>query len=524
MGGLAVLLWAERVLLSSAVHRWFGPEAPGLGGALALADNWRFRFALTFAVLLVVLATVRADARLAAVNRAVQRVPLRLPWVAAHAAAVAALGLLEFVYTSGALPFLRPLLPELAMASAALALAAGLVALAPAALWARAARALGRLWLYAAAAAAAAVLAIYWSERLWAPTAALTFNVVRLLLLPLLPGLHTDGTALIIGTESFAVQIFDVCSGLEGVGLMAVFCAALLFVFRREFIFPRALLVVPVALLMVFVLNAVRIAALVLIGNAGFPEVALTGFHSQAGWLAFNLTAGLVALGSARLGWLSRARPLPRTASTHNPTAVYLLPYLAVLAVGMFAASLSSGFDTLYWLRPVAAALALCWSWPRLTGVDWRFSWRGPTVGVAVFALWIGTARLLTQPAGAPAALLALPAWMRDGWLIARVGAAVLTVPIAEELAYRGYLLRRLQSSDFESVPFTGLHLFPVMVTSVIFGASHGALWPAGLVAGFGYAALLRRTGQLGEAVAAHATTNALLAAYVLSAGQWQLW
>jgi hypothetical protein len=34
---------------------------------------------------------------------------------------------------------------------------------------------------------------------------------------------------------------------------------------------------------------------------------------------------------------------------------------------------------------------------------------------------------------------------------------------------------------------------------------------------------MLRR-GRIGEAVAAHALTNALLAIYVLVSGHWQLW
>jgi hypothetical protein len=34
----------------------------------------------------------------------------------------------------------------------------------------------------------------------------------------------------------------------------------------------------------------------------------------------------------------------------------------------------------------------------------------------------------------------------------------------------------------------------------------------------------MRRRGDLGDAVLAHATTNALLAAYVLATGNWALW
>jgi len=45
-----------------------------------------------------------------------------------------------------------------------------------------------------------------------------------------------------------------------------------------------------------------------------------------------------------------------------------------------------------------------------------------------------------------------------------------------------------------------------------------------GVAAGVMYGLLLRRTGRMGDAVVAHAVTNALLAGYVLIFGQWQLW
>jgi membrane protease YdiL (CAAX protease family) len=49
-------------------------------------------------------------------------------------------------------------------------------------------------------------------------------------------------------------------------------------------------------------------------------------------------------------------------------------------------------------------------------------------------------------------------------------------------------------------------------------------LWLPGIVAGLAYGLILVRRGRLGEAVAAHATTNALVAATVLAGDQWQLW
>ncbi len=95
-------------------------------------------------------------------------------------------------------------------------------------------------------------------------------------------------------------------------------------------------------------------------------------------------------------------------------------------------------------------------------------------------------------------------------------------VPIAEEVAYRGYLMRRLTSPDFESIPLTAVRLPAILVTAVVFGLAHGALWLPGIAAGVAYGLLVVRRGTIGEAVAAHATTNALVAVTVLTWDQWQ--
>ena len=48
--------------------------------------------------------------------------------------------------------------------------------------------------------------------------------------------------------------------------------------------------------------------------------------------------------------------------------------------------------------------------------------------------------------------------------------------------------------------------------------------WLAGTVAGMVYALAVYRRGSLGDAVVAHAVTNALIAATVLCFGAWGLW
>ena len=99
----------------------------------------------------------------------------------------------------------------------------------------------------------------------------------------------------------------------------------------------------------------------------------------------------------------------------------------------------------------------------------------------------------------------------------------MIAVPLAEELAFRGYLTRRLISADFETVALGRFTWFSFVASSLVFGVLHGR-WLAGMLAGMLYAAVLYRRGRLGDCVLAHAITNALLALCALGTGRWALW
>src|SRR5262249_31374140 len=137
----------------------------------------------------------------------------------------------------------------------------------------------------------------------------------------------SDPVALTIGTPRFRVAIAPGCSGLEGVGLILLFTGAWLWFFRRECRFPQALVVLPVGAVVMFLLNAARIATLIAIGNAGAPGIALGGFHSQAGWIAFNGVALLFTLAFRRVPWLmaepgvAAATVETRDSHSENPVA-----------------------------------------------------------------------------------------------------------------------------------------------------------------------------------------------------------
>jgi len=191
----------------------------------------------------------------------------------------------------------------------------------------------------------------------------------------------------------------------------------------------------------------------------------------------------------------------------------------------MVSASLTSGFEWLYPLRLFAVATTLAWSWRSYRDIDWSVGWQVPAVGLIVFLIWAGAD--FFQPGtnkSMPTALAAASPFARNAWLGCRTVAAIVTVPVAEELAFRGFLYRRLLSEDFESIPFHRLSWFAFIITSVGFGLMHGKRWFIGTLAGACYGAVLVRRGRIVDAVAAHATTNALIAIDVLAFNRWQLW
>ena len=79
-------------------------------------------------------------------------------------------------------------------------------------------------------------------------------------------------------------------------------------------------------------------------------------------------------------------------------------------------------------------------------------------------------------------------------------------------------------AADFDFVNLRDLSWFAVIGSSVLFGLMHGGQWLAGIIAGLVHAIAVRRSGRIADGIAAHATTNALLAVWVLWRGEWGLW
>lgn len=456
--------------------------------------------------------------------------PVLVPLLAAHAVCMATFAALSPLLFAGSTRSVPIWLPVAWLASGLVGVACLVLAVLPKAFWLALLRSVGWGWGWGLAVAFVAAAARPAAASLWKGSSAITFQVVRFILQPILPGLTSNPAKAVIGTERFNVTIDPACSGYEGVGLFLAFSVAWLFFFRKEYRVPAALVLIPAGALLIWTLNALRIAALILIGHAGADRIALGGFHSEAGWIAFISTAILFCVLSRRIEMFQHAsaraaEPLEEIADGSNPVAAYLMPFLAILAASIISRAGSADFEWLYPLRLLAAVVTLWYFRKEYARVDWRFGPVAALVGLAVAALWVWTTPSGAEArAGLPPGFVSMPGPLQVFWVVCRLLAAVVTVPIAEELAFRGYLMRRVADADFESVDWRKFAWLPFLVSSIAFGAMHESRWLAGIVAGAAYALVQIHRGRLGDAVLAHAVTNAALAALVWYTGDWRYW
>jgi exosortase E/protease (VPEID-CTERM system) len=365
-----------------------------------------------------------------------------------------------------------------------------------------------------------------WTAQLWERLQSLTLHTVLWMMLPFANTIVFDPEAAVIGTDDFMVEVAPECSGIEGIGLITVVIGVYLISARERLRFPRALWLVPIAVAAVWLGNALRIAALIGVGATISPEVALSGFHSKAGWLFFcGVALGLIAL-VQRSAWFSKLPAAGPQAPTWSPAATYLSPLLALIATSLTTALFSTGFDAWYGLRILAVAAALFAQREHLPRPNWPVSWHAPAIGSAVFVLW-----LWLVPGGSAdhvaefrqdIAELGRP-WS-GVWLALRALGSVIAVPIAEELAFRGFLLRRLIDRDFSTVDNARLTPLALALSSLAFGLLHAGAVGAATLAGVAYALAQRQRGRIGDAIVAHAVTNAWIALDVLFRDAYGLW
>lgn len=331
----------------------------------------------------------------------------------------------------------------------------------------------------------------------------------------------------IIRIHSFSVSIAPDCSGLEGIGLVSMFLLVYFWTSRTTLRFPQALWLLPVGCIVIWISNALRIAALIWIGAHGSKQLALGGFHSQAGWIAFNMVAlGIVAISQRARLFTIECRNSQATSgsnSSSNPASPYLVPFLVLVATGMVLQATTTQPAAWYPIR-VLVMLGCLWhyskSFPRLSV---GYSSTPIVIGVTAGLLWLLLMPAESIAAGGAVNLAQTVPYGMSLWWVVRIIGYVLLVPIVEELAFRGYLIRRLIQPAFEKVSPETFSWFAWIVSSVLFGLMHSHLWLPGILAGLLFGLALYRRGNLADAIIAHMSANGLIAVYAMTTSQWAL-
>ena len=494
--------------------------------------------AILLAALAAALALARAPnaAAVADVRARLRPLPSVWIWGAAHAlAALAFFALTAMIGRGGPTPDAVPAwLPALW----AVAVTAVVITCVGVAIPLRACVAAARL---AARPVAAGVVGgvLAWSvaratESLWPLLSRTTLAGAAALLRIAAPGeMFADPELLYLGFGDFVVEISAECSGIQGMGLIATLTIAYLIRFRGGLRFPRAIAVVPLGIAIVFLANMMRIALLVWVGGRYSPDVALGGFHSKAGWL-MNCVIALALLFQIR-----RSRSLARDAGSSgdatvadppgNPTVPYLIPLMVNLALLLLTGAAVTSFDTYYPIRAaiVLAVLVGLRPWRHWQGrFDWRPSPAAILIGILLMPVWL--LLVSESPAAGDPTLLeglaTLPPAGKAIWIGTRILGGVLLTPVIEELAFRGYLLRRLHTADFDRTSYRAAltRPLPLLASSLAFGLVHHS-FIAGTVAGAAYALALMPRGRLLDAVAAHVATNAALLVFAAATSGWHI-
>ena len=203
------------------------------------------------------------------------------------------------------------------------------------------------------------------------------------------------------------------------------------------------------------------------------------------------------------------------------------LPYVVPMGIYM-AFLLVQTNANLLWVYPakvIAVAAALIYFRKEYEELRPGFSLLAVVVGLVAIAIWIGIdpfyPKFASGAAFDPATISSVA--QRNMFLAFRVVGAVIVVPLMEELFWRAFLIRWLVNENFKSVPvgtFTGLSF---AVTVALFGLEHNE-WLAGLICGALYNWLYYKRKDVFTCVIAHAVSNAALAAWVLTRGDWKFW
>jgi len=220
-----------------------------------------------------------------------------------------------------------------------------------------------------------------------------------------------------------------------------------------------------------------------------------------------------------------------------------MVPYVVPFILYLLFSQVAVYYDSLYpWLYIATVIMVSGATLYLLSGRN-LFQAHGDVLpgiafGIAGIIVWI----LLSKSNVDEAVISLLPVWMQPDqrlgfnpfetipnssfqwvFILARSVGLVLLVPVAEELFWRGFLLRWIISADWEEQPI-GVFTFRSFLWVVLLFTSAHPEWFAAAAYCILLNILLYWKKDLWLCIIAHSTSNLVLVVYVLLTGSWILW
>jgi hypothetical protein len=218
--------------------------------------------------------------------------------------------------------------------------------------------------------------------------------------------------------------------------------------------------------------------------------------------------------------------------------AAFICPFVLYVVLTSIAAKLPSVYPLAYTTSVVivAATIFALVRGRNILRPHWRIA-EAVLFGLIGIALWIALSSARLEEA----LTSSLPTWLRPqarvafdpfaelthsaaiGFIVVRLLGLAVLAPIAEELFWRGFLIRWLISPDWGKVPLGQFSLLSFVVVTLLFTSAHPE-WLAAAVYCALINALLYWKKDLWSCVVAHSVSNLVLGVYVLTTGAWWLW
>jgi uncharacterized protein len=319
-----------------------------------------------------------------------------------------------------------------------------------------------------------------------------------------------------LSSNSFSILIAPGCSGVEGLALTTLFFGCYFYAFKEHLRFPNVWVLLPIGLLFSWALNVVRIAALFSIGMNGHRELAVSGFHTHAGWMAFSILAFAIIGVSTSVPWFWRGNTTPQPL-LKDWTAARTLPFAAFMGAALLLSTFTVIPDLWYVVKVLAMTFALAAFLPVYrTRLFWRIDKLAVSAGIVIGLLWIAFG--LTDSTALPlnTALASLPIGVWIGWVFVRLIGTIALVPVVEELMFRGYLLDRFSHNGGAA------RVIGLLLSTGLFAVMHER-WALAGCAGLVYGLLYLRSFRVTDSIVAHSVSNAIIGFYALATAQWSL-